>query len=168
MIDQTNAVRDTERRGDAGPEHAEDEGGARHVQSRLWGIGAHHTIVPAPVVLQDWEPESHDGYCFECHLPGDVLECESCYRVFHLRCLAEDSRPRDGAPHWQCAVCKVGLRCPSVCLPACLPASLQLTADVFCVCPAKSQKSDRAPLSSRDVVHVTVRLHSLCRMCRNN
>nr|XP_023656445.1 zinc finger MYND domain-containing protein 11-like isoform X2 [Paramormyrops kingsleyae] len=59
-----------------------------------------------PAEDTDWEPESHDGYCFECHLPGDVLECESCYRVFHLRCLAEDSRPRDGAPHWQCAACK--------------------------------------------------------------
>uniref|UniRef100_A0A8C9VKD1 Zinc finger, MYND-type containing 11 n=1 Tax=Scleropages formosus TaxID=113540 RepID=A0A8C9VKD1_SCLFO len=54
----------------------------------------------------DWEPESHDGYCFECHQPGDVLPCDGCFRVYHLRCLMEDSRPRDNGSNWQCVVCK--------------------------------------------------------------
>ncbi|KPP64730.1 zinc finger MYND domain-containing protein 11-like [Scleropages formosus] len=55
---------------------------------------------------KDWEAESHDWYCFECHQPGDVLPCDSCFRVYHLRCLAEEGRPRDGGSHWQCAICK--------------------------------------------------------------
>uniref|UniRef100_A0A4W4GDZ7 Zinc finger, MYND-type containing 11 n=1 Tax=Electrophorus electricus TaxID=8005 RepID=A0A4W4GDZ7_ELEEL len=55
---------------------------------------------------KDWEAESHDWYCFECHLPGDVLECDSCFRVYHLRCLTEEHRPRDTTSHWQCAICR--------------------------------------------------------------
>uniref|UniRef100_A0AAR2LY90 Zinc finger, MYND-type containing 11 n=1 Tax=Pygocentrus nattereri TaxID=42514 RepID=A0AAR2LY90_PYGNA len=54
----------------------------------------------------DWEAESHDWYCFECHLPGDVLECDSCFRVYHLRCLPEEHRPRDTTSHWQCTICR--------------------------------------------------------------
>ncbi|XP_064188737.1 zinc finger MYND domain-containing protein 11-like isoform X3 [Anguilla rostrata] len=54
----------------------------------------------------DWEAESHDWYCFECHLPGDVLTCDNCFRVYHLKCLSEEYKPRDGGAHWQCAVCK--------------------------------------------------------------
>uniref|UniRef100_A0A8D0CL31 Zinc finger, MYND-type containing 11 n=1 Tax=Scleropages formosus TaxID=113540 RepID=A0A8D0CL31_SCLFO len=54
----------------------------------------------------DWEPESHDGYCFECHQPGDVLPCDGCFRVYHLRCLMEDSRPRDNGSNWQCGLCR--------------------------------------------------------------
>lgn len=58
--------------------------------------------------LQDWEAESHDWYCFECHLPGDVLACDNCFRVYHLKCLSEECKPRDGGSHWQCLACKVG------------------------------------------------------------
>uniref|UniRef100_A0A7N8X1P2 Zinc finger MYND-type containing 11 n=1 Tax=Mastacembelus armatus TaxID=205130 RepID=A0A7N8X1P2_9TELE len=54
----------------------------------------------------DWETESHDWYCFECHLPGDVLTCDNCFRVYHLKCLSEEYKPRDGGSHWQCVVCR--------------------------------------------------------------
>nr|XP_033505731.1 zinc finger MYND domain-containing protein 11 isoform X6 [Epinephelus lanceolatus] len=54
----------------------------------------------------EWEAESHDWYCFECHLPGDVLACDNCFRVYHLKCLSEDFKPRDGGSHWQCVVCR--------------------------------------------------------------
>ncbi|KAM6989425.1 zinc finger MYND domain-containing protein 11 isoform 2-T2 [Tautogolabrus adspersus] len=54
----------------------------------------------------EWEAESHDWYCFECHLPGDVLTCDNCFRVYHLKCLTEDFKPRDGGSHWQCVVCR--------------------------------------------------------------
>ncbi|XP_024124516.1 zinc finger MYND domain-containing protein 11 isoform X2 [Oryzias melastigma] len=57
---------------------------------------------------QDWEAESHDWYCFQCHLPGDVLPCDNCFRVYHLKCLSEECKPRDGGSHWQCTVCRVG------------------------------------------------------------
>ncbi|XP_051943490.1 zinc finger MYND domain-containing protein 11 isoform X2 [Hippocampus zosterae] len=57
---------------------------------------------------KEWEAESHDWYCFQCHLPGDVLPCDDCFRVFHLKCLSEEGRPRDAAtgPHWQCVFCR--------------------------------------------------------------
>ncbi|XP_023820916.1 zinc finger MYND domain-containing protein 11 isoform X5 [Oryzias latipes] len=55
---------------------------------------------------QDWEAESHDWYCFQCHLPGDVLPCDNCFRVYHLKCLSEEFKPRDGGSHWQCTVCR--------------------------------------------------------------
>lgn len=58
--------------------------------------------------LQEWEAESHDWYCFECHLPGDVLPCDNCFRVYHLKCLSEEFKPRDGGSPWQCVVCRVG------------------------------------------------------------
>ncbi|XP_030629423.1 zinc finger MYND domain-containing protein 11 isoform X2 [Chanos chanos] len=54
----------------------------------------------------EMEAEPHDWYCFECHLPGDVLTCYSCFRVFHPRCLHDDHKPRDSSSHWQCPVCK--------------------------------------------------------------
>ncbi|XP_068196404.1 zinc finger MYND domain-containing protein 11 isoform X2 [Antennarius striatus] len=55
---------------------------------------------------QEWETESHDWYCFECHLPGDVLTCDNCFRVYHLKCLSEEFKPRDGGSHWQCVICR--------------------------------------------------------------
>nr|XP_020481050.1 zinc finger MYND domain-containing protein 11 isoform X1 [Monopterus albus]XP_020481051.1 zinc finger MYND domain-containing protein 11 isoform X1 [Monopterus albus] len=55
---------------------------------------------------KDWETESHDWYCFECHLPGDVLTCDNCFRVYHLKCLSEECKPRDGGSHWQCVACR--------------------------------------------------------------
>uniref|UniRef100_A0AAX7TYV2 Zinc finger, MYND-type containing 11 n=1 Tax=Astatotilapia calliptera TaxID=8154 RepID=A0AAX7TYV2_ASTCA len=54
----------------------------------------------------DWETESHDWYCFECHLPGDVLTCDNCFRVYHLKCLSDECKPRDGGSPWQCVVCR--------------------------------------------------------------
>uniref|UniRef100_A0A4W5PHB1 Zinc finger, MYND-type containing 11 n=1 Tax=Hucho hucho TaxID=62062 RepID=A0A4W5PHB1_9TELE len=55
---------------------------------------------------QEWEAESHDWYCFECHLPGDVLVCDNCFRVYHLKCLSDEYKPRDIGSHWQCVVCR--------------------------------------------------------------
>uniref|UniRef100_A0A674ERS0 Zinc finger, MYND-type containing 11 n=1 Tax=Salmo trutta TaxID=8032 RepID=A0A674ERS0_SALTR len=53
---------------------------------------------------QEWEAESHDWYCFECHLPGDVLVCDNCFRVYHLKCLSDEYKPRDSGSHWQCVL----------------------------------------------------------------
>ncbi|XP_034008914.1 zinc finger MYND domain-containing protein 11 isoform X2 [Trematomus bernacchii] len=55
---------------------------------------------------KEWEAESHDWYCFECHLPGDVLECDNCFRVYHLKCLPDEFKPKDGGSHWQCGACR--------------------------------------------------------------
>lgn len=72
-----------------------------------WG-GSPKLVLCLFVPLQDWETESHDWYCFDCHLPGDVLPCDNCFRVYHLKCLSEECKPRDGGSHWQCVVCRVG------------------------------------------------------------
>ncbi|VDN97508.1 unnamed protein product [Rodentolepis nana] len=29
---------------------------------------------------------SHDSYCFHCHLPGPVINCSTCFRVYHEVC----------------------------------------------------------------------------------
>ncbi|XP_012864807.1 PREDICTED: zinc finger MYND domain-containing protein 11 isoform X2 [Dipodomys ordii] len=54
----------------------------------------------------DWETETHDWYCFECHLPGEVLICDLCFRVYHSKCLSDEFRLRDSSTHWQCPVCR--------------------------------------------------------------
>ncbi|KAM4688506.1 zinc finger MYND domain-containing protein 11 isoform 7-T7 [Discoglossus pictus] len=54
----------------------------------------------------DWEAETHDWYCFECHLPGEVIICDQCFRVYHPKCVPDEFRLRDSSNHWQCPVCK--------------------------------------------------------------
>ncbi|XP_070585535.1 zinc finger MYND domain-containing protein 11 isoform X4 [Erythrolamprus reginae] len=56
--------------------------------------------------MKDWETETHDWYCFECHLPGEVLICDLCFRVYHSKCLSDEFRLRDSSSHWQCPVCR--------------------------------------------------------------
>uniref|UniRef100_A0AAY4EAQ9 Uncharacterized protein n=1 Tax=Denticeps clupeoides TaxID=299321 RepID=A0AAY4EAQ9_9TELE len=77
-------------------------------QEGYWLPGDEMVHIPGPGGLNqhEWEAESHDWYCFDCHLPGDVLECDGCFRVYHLRCLQEEHRPRDSTAHWQCVVCR--------------------------------------------------------------
>ncbi|KAM4688502.1 zinc finger MYND domain-containing protein 11 isoform 3-T3 [Discoglossus pictus] len=55
---------------------------------------------------KDWEAETHDWYCFECHLPGEVIICDQCFRVYHPKCVPDEFRLRDSSNHWQCPVCK--------------------------------------------------------------
>uniref|UniRef100_A0A4W3GLV5 Zinc finger, MYND-type containing 11 n=1 Tax=Callorhinchus milii TaxID=7868 RepID=A0A4W3GLV5_CALMI len=54
----------------------------------------------------DWEVENHDWYCMECHMAGEVLTCDSCFRVYHPKCLPDEVRPQDSSSHWQCQICK--------------------------------------------------------------
>uniref|UniRef100_A0A2D4I0N5 Zinc finger MYND domain-containing protein 11 n=3 Tax=Micrurus TaxID=8634 RepID=A0A2D4I0N5_MICLE len=54
----------------------------------------------------DWETETHDWYCFECHFPGEVLICDLCFRVYHSKCLSDEFRLRDSSSPWQCPVCR--------------------------------------------------------------
>ncbi|XP_058035738.1 zinc finger MYND domain-containing protein 11 isoform X2 [Ahaetulla prasina] len=56
--------------------------------------------------MKDWETETHDWYCFECHLPGEVLICDLCFRVYHSKCLSDEFRLRENSSHWQCPVCR--------------------------------------------------------------
>ena len=45
----------------------------------------------------------HDWYCFDCHQPGEVVTCSSCWRVYHTACTEEEWQ----GPSFVCAVCKV-------------------------------------------------------------
>ncbi|GFR79542.1 zinc finger MYND domain-containing protein 11, partial [Elysia marginata] len=46
--------------------------------------------------------DGHDWYCFECHLPGEVYECNSCFRVYHQGCTREDTT----GDQFTCSVCR--------------------------------------------------------------
>ncbi|CAG5127559.1 unnamed protein product [Candidula unifasciata] len=51
------------------------------------------------LMLEDY---GHDWYCFECHGPGEVCECSSCFRVYHPGCTREDT----SSETFTCGVCK--------------------------------------------------------------
>ena len=44
----------------------------------------------------------NDAYCWICHKEGEVICCETCPRVFHLKCISLDSSP---AEDWVCPEC---------------------------------------------------------------
>lgn len=45
------------------------------------------------------ENNSHDFYCFECHLPGTLTHCRQCPRAFHRLCYRkEPERPNYTVP----------------------------------------------------------------------
>lgn len=46
---------------------------------------------------------THDWYCFNCHKPGEVMECSECWRVFHTTCVDDDPIPDDV---FVCSLCK--------------------------------------------------------------
>lgn len=50
--------------------------------------------------------KAHDIFCFECHRQGDLFNCDSCPRVYHLKCLRLNTLPRR---NWICPECEVGL-----------------------------------------------------------
>jgi len=43
-----------------------------------------------------------DGYCWICHKEGDVICCETCPRVFHVKCIQLEASP---AEDWVCPEC---------------------------------------------------------------
>ncbi|XP_071803030.1 zinc finger MYND domain-containing protein 11-like [Asterias amurensis] len=57
--------------------------------------------------------ESHDWYCCKCHCPGEVLCCESCYRVYHPECVTKGVDLDNLGSSWTCPVCKA-IKSPSL------------------------------------------------------
>ncbi|XP_059087825.1 MYND-type zinc finger-containing chromatin reader ZMYND8-like isoform X1 [Tigriopus californicus] len=45
---------------------------------------------------------SNDCYCWICHKEGDVICCETCPRVFHLKCIQLENAPTED---WVCPEC---------------------------------------------------------------
>lgn len=48
-------------------------------------------------VYSTFQRGKSDWYCYECHGPGRVVSCPTCFRVFHLDCL-----PTAIESHWAC------------------------------------------------------------------
>uniref|UniRef100_A0A0X3PZE7 Zinc finger MYND domain-containing protein 11 n=1 Tax=Schistocephalus solidus TaxID=70667 RepID=A0A0X3PZE7_SCHSO len=69
--------------------------------------------------------QQHDWYCFSCHLPGEILRCSDCFRVFHTDCVNELSsrsspnsrglrsplRLDDSTNEFTCPVCESRPKC---------------------------------------------------------
>ena len=49
--------------------------------------------------LQDGQ---NDCYCWICHKEGEVICCETCPRVFHLKCIQLEASPTED---WVCPEC---------------------------------------------------------------
>ncbi|TPP61877.1 Zinc finger MYND domain-containing protein 11 [Fasciola gigantica] len=48
-------------------------------------------------VYSTFQRGKSDWYCYECHGPGRVVSCPTCFRVFHSDCL-----PTASESHWAC------------------------------------------------------------------
>ncbi|KAK2168186.1 hypothetical protein NP493_1242g00007 [Ridgeia piscesae] len=57
------------------------------------------------------EKGSHDWYCFDCHSPGEVLECSGCWRVYHPQCIEE---PWTTTTDFLCTICLSGKKKPRI------------------------------------------------------
>jgi hypothetical protein len=55
--------------------------------------------VPAPLPSA---VASTDRFCWLCHKDGVVINCETCPRVYHLRCVQLDAAPQED---WVCPEC---------------------------------------------------------------
>ena len=68
------------------------------------GSTLNHQITHVLLVLQ--EVSKNDSYCWICHEGGEVLCCDKCPRVLHLRCSNLSSEPE--GDEWNCPTCRVG------------------------------------------------------------
>ena len=50
------------------------------------------------------DTQKNDSYCWSCHEGGNVVCCDSCPRVFHLKCAHIDMEPPEDR-EWLCAIC---------------------------------------------------------------
>jgi hypothetical protein len=50
-------------------------------------------------LLQD---AHNDSYCWICHKEGEVICCETCPRVFHIKCIQLETAPTED---WVCPEC---------------------------------------------------------------
>ncbi|CAF4459376.1 unnamed protein product [Rotaria socialis] len=72
-------------------------------------------IPPVKLKKTTNEEDHNDLYCFECHVEGDVICCDSCPRVYHPKCLGLTTLP-DG--DWTCPECKIFQAPPNIKVPS--------------------------------------------------
>ena len=46
-----------------------------------------------------------DWYCFECHKPGEVIQCCNCWRVYHENCVTDEHD--EDEEEFLCVYCQV-------------------------------------------------------------
>ena len=49
-----------------------------------------------------FQNSQNDCYCWICHKEGEVICCETCPRVFHLKCIQLENAPTED---WVCPEC---------------------------------------------------------------
>ena len=55
------------------------------------------------MTLAPFQDTANDCFCWICHKEGDVICCETCPRVFHLKCIQlESNAPTED---WVCPEC---------------------------------------------------------------
>uniref|UniRef100_A0A1B6CFV5 Protein kinase C-binding protein 1 n=1 Tax=Clastoptera arizonana TaxID=38151 RepID=A0A1B6CFV5_9HEMI len=63
----------------------------------------------------DYQPTlvngEQDSYCWRCHRDGNVMPCETCPRVYHLRCIQLEVAPSRG---WVCPECSTVMHAENV------------------------------------------------------
>ena len=50
------------------------------------------------------DAQKNDSYCWSCHEGGNVVCCDTCPRVFHLKCAHIDAEPPEDR-EWLCLMC---------------------------------------------------------------
>lgn len=66
-------------------------------------LGIEQEVYKLPEIEYDDTSESHDWYCFKCHLGGDVMACQGCHRAYHMACLTNILGTED---KFICTVCQ--------------------------------------------------------------
>ncbi|KAI6652793.1 Protein kinase C-binding protein 1-like [Oopsacas minuta] len=56
------------------------------------------------ISLSGQDTQKNDSYCWSCHEGGNVVCCDTCPRVFHLKCAHIDTDPPEDR-EWLCPIC---------------------------------------------------------------
>ena len=60
------------------------------------------------------DSDMHDNVCDKCEEVGDLLKCDFCPKVFHLKCLEPPLKEVPEDEHWICHICRRNLRAQQV------------------------------------------------------
>ena len=63
-------------------------------------MSSNHTSLLMISIFLIFQETQNDCYCWICHKEGDVICCETCPRVFHLKCIQLETAPTGNAVFW--------------------------------------------------------------------
>lgn len=64
-------------------------------------------VIPKPKVIKKRKIEMHEDYCHICNDGGDLICCDYCPLVYHVRCAKLRKAP---VGKWKCIVCQGGVK----------------------------------------------------------